>query len=537
MGWSSSAVRRSWRTAVLVGALASLVLVLPPLGGSTAGAQVPCEDLADLDLPEVVAITAELDTDGEAAGQTGLPEFCRVALTVDPQVNIEVWLPVDGVYNQRFQGVGGGGYAGSISFGGMGRALRDGYATASTDTGHVGGSGAFALNPDGTLNHQLIEDFASRSLFELTNKSKALIDAFYGQPADFTYWNGCSTGGRQGLMQAQRLPDGYDGILAGAPAINWDRFHAAHIWPHLVRLEEVGDEPIDSCKLNAAVEAAVAHCDGLDGVEDGIVDEPRRCDFDPAELVGEIVDCGEFTEADARAIRLVWDGPRDTDGERLWYGIPVGANMGALAGGSNPFFIGLQHAQLWVNQDPDWDWRTLTYDTYEDFFNLSVEKFNDVIGTDDPDLSAFRDNGGKVLIWHGWADPLIFPQGTIDYYDRVLEEMGGERKVKEFARLFMAPGVSHCGGGPGPNQFDMFGTLIDWVEGDEAPDRIIASRVEDGETVRTRPLCAYPDVARWTGSGSTDDADNFECSLRGLDRADHATGYEDGQHGRNNARR
>lgn len=499
-----------WRS-VGVAVVGALVLGLAPATTSApaATAATTCEGLAALDLPETIALTAELDVDGSAAGQTGLPAFCRVALTVQPQVNIEVWLPTD-TYNARFQAVGGGGYAGSISFGAMAGALREGYATASTDTGHTGFSGAFALNPDGTLNWQLIEDFASRSLFEMTEKSHALIDAFYGAPADYAYWNGCSTGGRQGMMLAQRLPDGYDGILAGAPAIHWDRFHPAQLWPQLVRLEEVGGA-IPTCKYDAVTAIAVEACDGLDGVLDGILDDPRRCDFDPRTLAGtEVGACGVLTAAEAEAIARMWDGPRDVDGERLWYGIPIGTPMAALAG-PFPFFVGLQHGQFWVNQDPTWDWQTLTYENYADYFNTSVAKFNEVIGTDDPDLSAFRDSGGKVLMWHGWSDPLIFPQGTIDYWDAVVDTFHSTTQVQEFARLFMAPGVGHCGGGAGPSQFDMFGALVRWVEDGDAPDRITASRVEGGVTVRTRPLCTYPYVARYDGSGDPDAESSFDC--------------------------
>jgi len=195
---------------------------------------------------------------------------------------------------------------------------------------------------------------------------------------------------------------------------------------------------------------------------------------------------------------------------RLWYGLPIGAPMGALAGPA-PFFVGLQHAQYWVHQDPTWDWQTLTYQTYRDFFDTSVEKFNDVIGTDDPDLSAFRRNGGKLLIWHGWSDPLIFPQGSIRYYERVLRRVHSTKRAQQFARLFMAPGVGHCGGGAGPNQFDMFGALVAWVERGKAPNKIVASRLENGTVVRTRPLCAYPAVARYDGKGDPNLAASFKC--------------------------
>lgn len=483
-------------------------------GQSLQGAQavpVACDALDSLSLPDVTAITAELDTDGTAAGQSSLPAFCRVALTVAPQVKIEVWLPTQATYNSRFQAVGGGVYAGVISYSAMGGALRSGYATASTDTGHSTSplSGAFALNPDGTLNWGLIEDFASRSLFELTKKAKTLIDAFYGQPAAYSYWNGCSTGGRQGLMLAQRFPDGYDGILAGAPAINWDRFIPAELWPQVVMQRELG-VPIAQCKLEVASQAAVSACDGLDGVVDVVLGDPRHCEFDASTLVGTHTPCGDITAADARVIQMIWDGPRGTDGSFLWYGLAKGAPLNALAG-TNAFPIPVEHFRYWIKRDPAFDWKTLDYAGFEQSFRLSHHVFNDAIGTDNPDLSGFRDAGGKVLMWHGWSDQLIFPAGAIDYYDRVIKTLHSTEQVQRFARLFMAPGVFHCGGGTGPQVFDMFGALVRWVENSEAPDRIIASRVENNVVVRTRPLCAYPYVARYDRKGDPNSADSFDC--------------------------
>lgn len=492
---------RRWLTGLL-----TLVLVMAVAPQAVAAAKpMTCAGLAKVSLPEVSAVSAELDTDGEAAGMTGLPEFCRVVLTVKPAIGIEVWLPT-GTYNRRFQAVGGGGYAGIISYPAMAGALQAGYATASTDTGHQVRDGSFALGPDG-LNRGLIEDFASRSLIELTTKAKTLIRAFYGGEARYSYWNGCSTGGRQGLMLAQRLPGGYDGILAGAPAINWDRFIPAELWPQVVMEQELG-APIAGCKLTAATEAAVAHCDRYDGVADGLVGDPRRCDFDAGVLVGQGTPCGEFTEADARVVRAIWAGATTQHGKRLWYGLAKGAPLGALAG-PVPFPITENHHRYWIEQDPSWDWRTLDYAGFTANFRASQRLFNDVIGTDDPDLSRFRSSGGRLLMWHGWNDQLIFPVGTVDYYERVLRQTRGAR---DFARLFMAPGVEHCRGGAGPNTFDMFGELVRWVERDTpAPERVIASTVDNGQTVRTRPLCAYPNAARYDGSGNPDSASSFSC--------------------------
>jgi len=492
-------------------------------GSNTTNAPVvSCESLADLELPDTIAISATSVPAGPFTPPPppfppqpiDLPAYCRVTLTVAPQINIEVWLPTD-TYNGRFQAVGGGVYAGVISTGAMAAALLNGYATASTDTGHVGGGpvpildGSWALNPDGTLNSGLIEDFASRSLFELTKKAKTLIETFYGHKPEYSYWNGCSTGGRQGLMLAQRFPEGYDGILAGAPAIHWDRFHPAQLWPQVVMQQELGG-PIAQCKLAVATQAAVDHCDGLDGVVDGVLEDPRQCDFDPDTLIGTSTACGDFTEADARVLQMIWDGPRASDGSFLWYGLTMGAPLNAFAG-PVPFPVTLQHINYWVKQDPAFDWHTLGYAGLEEVFHESHDLFGDVIGTDDPNLSAFRRVGGKLIMWHGWSDQLIFPEGSVDYYNRVIHTFHSRTRVQRFARLFMAPGVTHCGGGTGPSTFDMFGALVEWVEDGKAPNRIIASQSEGGTLVRTRPLCAYPFVARYDGKGDPNSADSFKC--------------------------
>jgi hypothetical protein len=274
-----------------------------------------------------------------------------VSLIIKPQINIEVWLPM--AWNERFQAVGGGGYAGSISWGALATAIRNGYAAASTDTGHNGATqqgGSFALNVDGTPNTQLIENFAFRSLDQLTIQAKELMRAFYAERPRYSYWNGCSTGGRQGLIQAQRLPGGYDGILAGAPAINWDRFIPAELWPQITMKEEAGG-PVAACKLTTATNAAIAACDSFDGVMDGVLRDPRQCRFDPIALQcpagATSSDCSCLTPKEAAAVRKVWDGPQSADGNRLWYGLTRGTPLGALSG-ATPFAISADHFRYWV---------------------------------------------------------------------------------------------------------------------------------------------------------------------------------------------
>lgn len=533
--------RRSLVSMCSVALVAGGLLVAAPAatahGGKKKPEPVPCANLAALDLPQVIAISSQSVPAGTFVPPAGapvpdLPPFCRVSLTIAPAINVEVWLPAE--WNGRFQAVGGGGYAGNISWGALGTALRAGYATTSTDTGHSSATqpgGSFGLNADGSLNWGLITDFASRSLIEMTRKAKALIQAHYAQKPAYSYWNGCSTGGRQGLIQVQRTPDAYDGLLTAAPAINWDRFIPAELWPALAMKEEAGG-PIAACKLTAVNNAAVAACDALDGVADGVLENPRQCRFDPKAIQcasGAPSDCNCLTAGEVSAVRKIWDGARDTRGRRLWYGLEPGASFGGLAG-TNPFSISTDHHRLWIERDPTWDWHTLDYAGFAENFKLSRLLFNRVIGSDDPDLKDFRKAGGKVLIWHGWSDQLIFPRGTIDYYERLLEENGGEKKVHKFARLFMAPGVAHCGGGTGPvvSNADLFQAVVDWVEHDQAPERLTASFTQGGQVIRTRPWCLYPKVAVYTGSGSTDDAANFVC--RSVREHGHGHGHGHDKH-------
>ena len=473
---------------------------------SFALAAMPCEHLANLPLRHATVtaaheVPAGTYTPPGSQPQTNLPAFCRVALTVEPQIKIEVWLPK--AWNERYQGVGGGGYAGVISYGAMATALRAGYATASTDTGHPSSAGGtFALNADGTLNWRLIEDFASRSLHEMVRKAKALIHAHYGDAPKYSYWTGCSTGGRQGLMAVQRFPQEYDGLVIAAPAINWERFIAAELWPQVVMHQRLG-APIGADKLNAVTSDAIAACDARDGVADGVINDPRKCDYDPAASAA-------LTPAEAAAVRRIWEGPTGKNGKRVWFGLERGTSLAGLAG-TNPFAIAQQHFQYWVMQDPSAGWRTLTEASFEKYFKASHKKFNEVIGTDDADLERFRKHGGRIVMWHGEADQLIFPRGTLNYYERVLDENGGLKRVDDFMRLFMAPGVAHCAGGAGPNPVGLLEAVVDWVENRVAPQRILATRALPDGTLRSRPLCAYPKTAKWIGTGSTDDAASFAC--------------------------
>jgi hypothetical protein len=500
--------------AAAVVALVSLFGLAPAASASppervVAAQSGSCASLTGLALPNTHVTSAAV------APGSGT---CRVHATVThppagDTVNIDVWMPVAG-WNGRFQGLGGAGYLGG-SPQSLAAPVSQGYAAASTDTGHPGADGGFALDANGHLNEQLIEDFAFLGIHDMTVVGKAVVAAFYGHPALHAYWNGCSTGGRQGLSEAQRYPGDYDGILAAAPAINWSRFIPAEFWPQLVMLG--ARDFLPQCKFDAFQAAAINACDTVgDGVRDGVIGDPARCGFDPRTQIGLATPCGPITAQDAAVVAKILDGARTTGGRFLWYGLRPGAAFQGLANtttsGGAPFPIALTHLGTWVQQNPAWDWTTATARDFDRLFARSVRLFTDVIGTDDPDLHAFERGGGKVLIWHGQADQLIFPQGTIDYYRRVRAAMGGTAETEGFARLFLAPGVAHCAGGPGPQPGDPLNALTDWVEHGRAP-RVLSGVVRDGTgaVIQTRPICEYPRVARYNGRGDTADASSFAC--------------------------
>jgi feruloyl esterase len=472
-----------------------------------------CESLATVALPNTTIESAAVDPQNA--------DVCRVtAVTTHPPLGdkVRIWIaiPTSG-WNGRFMGTGGGGFSGGNQAG-VNQPAALGFAAGATDTGHEGGSGSFALDANGRLNWQAIRNNAHVGIHEMAVTGKALTQAMYGIPPRYSYFNGCSTGGRQGLMEAQRYPQDFNGIVSGAPAINWNRFHIQHLWGPVAM--NAANNPVAPCKLAAATAAAIVACDGIDGVKDGVIEDPKRCAYDPKPLVGTPAgDCGAFTDADVNIIRKLWEGPRRDDGRFLWYGLPRGADLIALWTSRGtplrpaPFGISMDWFRYFLTQDPKFDGNGVTPAFYERFWDQSVEQYGMVFGTDNPDLGAFRDRGGKHIVWHGWADQLITAEGTIDYYTRVQQEMGGPKKASEFIRLFMAPGVAHCGGGAGPAPTGLLEALLAWVEEGKAPETILAARRDpSGAITRSRPLCQYPQVAKYKGSGSTDDASNFSCS-------------------------
>jgi hypothetical protein len=520
--------RTHWIAAsVLAGTLAliaagvddqSLAATAASRGTGGGSSQVSCASLSGLTLLHTTVNSAT-----QVAATSTTPGYCAVKLTVNnppssDAVRVGVFLPDD--WNGRFQGAGGGGFVGGNPDSPSLAALNAGYATAGTDTGHAGpgGNGAFALNPDNTLNWQLIDDFSYIGIHEMTETAKAVIAAYYGNAPEYSYFNGCSTGGRQGYMEAQRYPTDYDGIAAGSPAINWDRFMVAQMWGEL-QMNLAGDF-IPQCKFSAANQAAVAACDGLDRVTDGVIGDWQGCTFDARSLIGTVTACGTITATDADIINKIWAGPRDTDGNFVWFGLLPGASFGGLnntatVGGVTspaPFVISLNHFVYWLAQNPSFNWRTMTYAQFLLYFQQSVSEFNYAIGTSNPDLEAFRKAGGKIVGWVGTYDQLIYPQGSIDYYRQVVEDQGGLGKTRHFFRFFIAPGVAHCGGGAGAAPADPFGALVDWVEHHHEPTDLLGVRRDSsGNVVMSRPVCLYGENAVYKGHGDTNDEKNFEC--------------------------
>lgn len=477
-----------------------------------------CERLKSLSLSDTTIAEAELVPAGPyrppAQGPAGapqppaimLPAYCRVAGVLKPSpdssIGVEVWLPTED-WNGKFLAVGGGGWVGSISYGAMATALQEHYATASTDTGHKGdgGDASFAIG-----HPEKMVDFAYRAVHEMTVKSKAIINAFYGRASRLSYWAGCSTGGRQGLMEAQRYPEDFDGIIAGAPANYHIHLVAADMAAGIATLKNKESflTPGKYALLNQAV---LAQCDARDGVKDGFLTDPRTCHFDPSALlchVGAADNC--LTAAQVEAAKKIYAPAKTKSGEVIFPGLEPGTELAwaPLTGGPAPLSL-FQGTFMVAHNDPNWDWHTFDLDRDT---ALADEKLG-FINAINPDLQAFKAHGGKLLLYHGWSDQLIAPQNTIKYYSSVLAKTGA--KQDNWLRLFMAPGMQHCAGGPGPNQINWLGALERWRESGSAPDQITSFHVTNNRVDMTRPLCPYPQVAQYKGVGSTNDAANFVC--------------------------
>ncbi len=509
--------------------LCSLVAMTALFTPVVARAQVSdgrCEALATLALPQATITLAQPVAAGKFAppqpasgGQNNAalfaaaPGFCRVAATLRPtsdsDIKVEVWMPLAG-WNGKFQAVGNGGWSGGISYPALARALARGYASASTDTGHQGDRASFALG-----HPERLIDFGGRAVHLTAVHAKTVIAAYYGAGPKFSYWNGCSSGGKQGLKEAQRYAGDFDGIIAGAPANNWIRQKAAVVAVNRAARQD-SEGVIPAAKYPAIHRAVLGACDEIDGVKDGILEDPRRCSFDPQVLACKGADAATcLTPKQVESARAIYGSVRNPrTGEEVFPGLPKGTELGwDVQAGPEPRTVAYDLFAYVVFKDPNWNHLTLDLDR-----DVALAEKIDAEGPQsaavDPNLRPFFDRGGKLLMYHGWADPNIVATNSINYYERVAAVLGGKSAIRGSFRLFMVPGMGHCSGGDGPNVFDMMTALEAWVEHGRAPDRIVASRVTDGKVVRTRPLCPYPEVAVYTGSGSTDAAESFVCAER-----------------------
>ena len=510
-------------------ARALLFLFAAPLLAATT-----CDSLTTLALPHTTITSAELRPAGDfavpGAGTIhNVPAFCRVAGAIKPSedsdIRFEVWLPATG-WNGKFQGVGNGGFGGVINFGGLADAVQHNYASASTDTGHQG----HFTDARWALHHpEKIVDFGYRAVHETAVAAKAIIQHFYGDAPRWSYFNSCSNGGRQALMEAQRYPADYNGIVAGAPANFWTHL-LANAGANILATLNKPEDYIPPTKLPAIQAAALAACDTIDRVKDGVIEDPRQCRFDPSVLLCKEAESNTcLTAPQLAALKKLYAGSTNSKGQRVFPGYSPGGEAdpagwlpwitGPAPEKSALFAFGTQFFMNMVFDNPDWQFRTFDIDRDT---KAADDKMAGILNSNSPDLTAFRDRGGKLILYHGWSDAAIPPQNAIDYVDSVSARMGAGA-VNGFLRLYMVAGMQHCGGGAGVTSFvsdipigdrfhDADAALEAWVEQSQPPSQIIATRYDSaGVAVRTRPLCPYPSVATYKGTGSTDDAANYTC--------------------------
>jgi feruloyl esterase len=506
-----------------------------------------CESLRTLKLADTTITSAQSVAAGafEQSGGSSpaifkqLPAFCRVTAEVKPakdsDIKIEVWMPATG-WNGKYQGVGNGGFAGSITYVGLAGAVKAGYASASTDTGHSGG----ATSAGWALGHpDTIVDFGYRGIHEMTLKAKAIIQVFYGDQPKRSYFASCSNGGRQALMEAQRFPEDYDGIIAGAPANYWTHLLSAGAWD-LQATQGDAASYIPGAKIPAISAGVLKACDAQDGVTDGLVSDPQACRFDPATIQCQDADSNScLTAPQVAALKKLYAGPKNSKGEKIFPGRVPGGEEGPggwplwITGGAPSTSLMYQFTTNFfpnmVFADTNWNFKTFNFDNNVKFTD-DAQAAN--LNATEANLKAFEKRGGKLIIYHGWSDAAISAFNTVDYYNSVVSTMGAQETGK-FVRLFMVPGMQHCGGGPGPNSFgqggfamglvdpqhNMYVALEQWVEKGIAPDRLVATKyVSDMNPAQgvkmTRPLCPYPQIALYKGSGDSNDEANFSCAQK-----------------------
>jgi Tannase and feruloyl esterase len=500
-------------------------------------AAATCDSLASLKLTNTSVTSAQIVAVGAfvppgsapkgavVATYRSLPAFCRVQGVIQPatdsHIEFEVWLPATG-WNGKYMGTGNGGFAGSIGYASaidnvatLSSALLSGYAASATDTGHKGS----ATDAQWAMGHpEKVVDYGYRAIHETAEKSKTIIRAFYGVAPKHSYFSSCSNGGRQALMEAQRFPADYDGIIAGAPATSTNLL--AKFALDALATEVDPASYIPQAKLPAIDAATLAACDALDGLKDGIIDDPRKCNFDPSTLLCKSAETDScLTQPQVAALKKIYAAATNSKGERIYPGFLPGAETagwgswitGDAPGKSAQYAFATQGSAYMLFQNPAWDFRTFNIDRDP---KIADDTFGQRFNATSPDLKALDSRGGKLILYHGWSDPALSPLATIDYYQSVIAKVGA-KDAATFTRLYMVPGMQHCGGGPGPNNFGtpMLTALEQWVEQKKAPEAIIATHATNGKVDRIRPLCPYPQVAKYMGSGSIDEAANFACRM------------------------
>jgi len=497
---------------------------------ASAGA-MECEQLTgvklahtEITLAQTVAAGAFQPPSGAGGGGPGtppgaymhLPPFCRVAGTIRPtadsDIRFEVWMPTSG-WNGKFVGVGNGVWAGSITYFSMVEPLSMGYATAATDDGHQGNplDGSFVAG-----HPEKLVDFGHRAPHEMTVAAKTIVAALYGKNANRSLFVSCSTGGRQGLMEAYRYPDDYDGISSMAPANPMVGLMVSSLWTGYATLKDAASR-IPPQKFAVIHKAAVAACDADDGVKDGIISAPGRCRFDPTALQckgDDGPDC--LTGPQLAALRAIYQGPRNpTTGKQIYPGFEPGSEtmFPIQTAGPEPFAVATTFMKSLVFKDSGWDFKSFDYNKD---VTQAIQAGSAQLDVPPNGLESFFTGGRKLLLSHGWADGLIPPMSTVDFYTDLSKDLG-PNKTAASTRLFMIPGMGHCAGGEGPFVFNAISTLDKWVETGRAPERIVVSN-PPGTRARTRPLCPWPEEAVYSGAGSTDEEKSFKCALPGNQR-------------------
>ena len=440
---------------------------------------------------------------------SALPAFCRVAATLKPSassdVHMEMWMPLAG-WNGRFRGTSPNGLGGVINYNAMGVGLRDGFAIASTDTGHQGGDSAWMQIPD------KVTDFAGRAMHETTVAGKALTAAYYGSAPTYSYMIECGGGSAAALHEVQKYPADYNGVVVGGDAAHLTRQIFGQLWLwQATHLNGVAILP--AAKLPVVHDAVLARCDMLDGVKDGLLENPTRCTFDPREIEcksGDGPNC--LTTPQVEAVQKIYAGPTNPrTGEKVWSPLYRGSELdwSFFTDAAAPIGIATSALRDAILKDPAWDYRTSPVD-YDRHVALADTSDLARVNASNPDISAYVRQGGKLILSGGWNNALVPAGAVLDYYNRVVARIGVEN-TRRAVRLYMVPGMIECNGGPGTDTFDMLDVMRRWVERGRAPNDVTASRVEYGKVVRTRPLCPYPQVSTYKGSGSTDEAKNFVC--------------------------